>query len=342
MAEDFEIGGVSVAPGETKRIDLPVVRLYTDTEMAIPVYVQRGKRSGPCLFVSAAIHGDELNGVKVVSRLINSRALKSLRGTLIAVPVVNVYGMLHQSRYLPDRRDLNRCFPGTDKGSLASRMAYVFMHEVVAKCQYGIDLHTGAIHRSNLPQIRGNLDDPEIRELGRAFGAPVMLHANLRDGSLREAATDLQVKILLYEAGEALRFDEVCIRSGLRGIINVMRRLEMLPMRQGRKSMEPFISYESGWVRAGDSGIVRFERKLGDWVEKGELLASILDPYGHELDTVVSDDDGIVIGRLNLPLVQEGDAMFHIARFSEPHEVVERLEEMQDALADEAFGGERF
>ncbi|MCX2782788.1 succinylglutamate desuccinylase/aspartoacylase family protein [Microbulbifer thermotolerans] len=337
MAEEFVIGGIPVRQGETKRIDLPVVRLYTDTEMAIPVYVQRGKRSGPSLFVCAAIHGDELNGVKVISRLINSRALKSLRGTLIAVPVVNVYGMLHRSRYLPDGRDLNRCFPGTSKGSLASRMAYVFMQEVVAKCQYGIDLHTGALHRSNLPQIRGNLDDPEIRELGRAFGAPVMLHANLRDGSLREAATDLHVKTLLYEAGEALRFDDLCIRSGVRGILNVMRQLKMLPLRRGRKVMRPFISYESSWVRAGGSGIVRFERKLGEWVQKGELLATILDPYGHELDIVSSNDDGIVIGRTNLPLVHEGDAMYHIASFRKSHEVVKRLDELQDTLAGEAF-----
>lgn len=339
MADEFEIGGVSVAPGETRRIDLPVVRLYTDTEMAIPVYVQRGKKAGPTIFVSAAIHGDELNGVKIVSRLINSCALKSLHGTLIAVPVVNVYGLLHQSRYLPDRRDLNRCFPGTSQGSLASRMAHVFMQEVVAKCQYGVDLHSGAIHRTNLPQIRGNLGDPEICDLGRVFGAPVMLDSNLRDGSLRQAATDLRVKILVYEAGEALRFDEVGIRSGLRGVINVMRHLKMLPKRQGKKTMKPFISYDSGWVRASGSGIVRFERELGDWVESGELLATILDPYGHELGTVESDNDGMVIGRLNLPLVQEGDGMFHIARFSKPHEVVERLEEMQDTLAGGAFGG---
>lgn len=185
MADEFEIGGIAVAPGESRRIDLPVARLYTDTEMAIPVYVQRGKKPGPCIFVCAAIHGDELNGVEIVSRLIASPALKSLRGTLIAVPVVNVYGVLHKSRYLPDRRDLNRAFPGSPRGSLAARMAHVFLEQIVRRCDCGIDLHTGAIHRSNLPQIRANMDDAATRAMASAFGVPVLLNATLRDGSLR-------------------------------------------------------------------------------------------------------------------------------------------------------------
>jgi len=338
MADQFVIGGVAVARGETKRIDLPVVRLYTDTEMAIPVYVQRGRKSGPTIFVCAAIHGDELNGVEIISRLIGSRALKSLRGTLIAVPVVNVYGVLQHSRYLPDRRDLNRSFPGSAKGSLAARMAHVFLTEIVSKCDYGIDLHTGALHRSNLPQIRANLDDEETRAMAGAFGVPVLLNATLRDGSLRHAAADLGVRILLYEAGEALRFDELCIRAGLKGILNVLRHLQMLSKGRRQHVIEPFVARRSGWLRASDSGIVNHKRGLGDHVREGEVLATIADPYGHELDRVLCNADGIIIGRQNIPLVQEGEAMYHIAYFHEPHEVAENLELLQDSLLpDENF-----
>lgn len=333
--EPFTIAGVTIARGETKKIELPIVRLYTDTEMAIPVYVHRGKKPGPTMFVSAAIHGDELNGIEIISRLINSKALKSLRGTLIAVPVVNVYGVLHQSRYLPDRRDLNRSFPGSARGSLAARMAHIFLEEIVAKCEYGIDLHTGAIHRSNLPQIRANLDDPKTREMAAAFGVPVLLNATLRDGSLRQAAADLGVRILLYEAGEALRFDELCIRAGVRGVLNVMRKLEMIPVKKGRRGIEPFIARRSGWLRAGDSGIVNHKKQLGDHVKKGELLATIADLYGNELDQVLADADGIIIGKQNIPLVQEGEAMYHVAYFQEPNEVLENLELLQDSLLPE-------
>lgn len=338
MTEKFSIGGVEIARGEIRRIELPIVRLYTGTDMAIPVYVKRGKKPGPTMFVCAAIHGDELNGIEIISRLIGSRSLKNLRGTLIAVPVVNVYGVLEQSRYLPDRRDLNRSFPGSDKGSLAARMAHVFLEEIVSKCDYGIDLHTGAIHRSNLPQIRANLDDQPTRDMARAFGVPVLLNSTLRDGSLRQAAADLGVQILLYEAGEALRFDEFCVRVGYKGILNVMRHLEMLPRVKKKENIEPFVARRSGWLRATGSGIVNYRKGLGDHVLKGEVLATISDLFGEEMDRVPCNADGIVIGRQNLPLVQEGDAMFHIAYFHEPHEVAENLELLQDSLLpDENF-----
>ncbi|MBB5211416.1 succinylglutamate desuccinylase/aspartoacylase family protein [Microbulbifer hydrolyticus] len=336
MQDSFEIAGISVPRGETRKIELPIVRLYTDTEMAIPVYVHRGKKPGPTMFVCAAIHGDELNGVEIISRLINSKSLKSLRGTLIAVPVVNVYGVLQQSRYLPDRRDLNRSFPGSARGSLAARMAHVFLEQVVSKCDYGIDLHTGAMHRSNLPQIRANLDDHETREMASAFGVPVLLNATLRDGSLRQAAADLGVRILLYEAGEALRFDEFCIRAGVKGVVNVLRHLQMLPARKSKHGgIEPFVARKSGWLRAGDSGIVNHKRQLGDHVKKGEVLATIADLYGNELDKVLADADGIIIGKQNIPLAQEGEAMYHVAYFQEPNEVLENLELLQDSLLPE-------
>jgi predicted deacylase len=333
MIKPIEIGGVQILAGETKQIDLPTVPLYTDTSMAIPVFVKRGKRAGPTLLVSAAIHGDELNGIEIISRLINSKALKSIKGTLIAVPFVNGYGVLSQSRYLPDRRDLNRCFPGSKKGSLAGRIAHLFLNEIALKCDVGIDLHTGAIHRSNLPQIRADLDDPKTLELAKAFGVPVLIDSSVRDGSMRGAVTDLGVPILLYEAGEALRFDELSIRAGVKGVLNVMRHLGMLNKGRARASIvEPFVARQSGWTRATESGFVSHEKQLGDFVEKGDALATIKDPFGKVLDVVKSHAKGVIIGKQNIPLAQEGEAMYHIAYFHKPGDVVENIELMQDTL----------
>ncbi len=332
----LEIAGTVIEPGNVYRLELPMVRLYTDTTMGVPVYVRRGKKDGPIIFVSAAIHGDELNGIEIINRLINSKAVQKLKGTLIAVPMVNVYGVLNQSRYLPDRRDLNRSFPGSKKGSLAGRMAYAFLNEIAAKADYGIDFHTGAIHRSNLPQIRANLDDPETLELAQAFGMPVLLNANLRDGSLRQCASERDTKILLYEAGEALRFDEFAIRAGLDGTINVLRHLGMLPKgRKRKKEIEQFIARQSGWIRASESGMVMHHKQLGDFVETGDVLALIQDPFGALLDTIIASNAGIIIGKQNIPLVQEGEAMYHIAYFKAPDEVVENLEALQDDLLPE-------
>ena len=336
MSSELEIGGVSISLGEEKRIDLPSVHLYTDTPMPIPVYVKRGKKPGPIMFVSAAIHGDELNGIEIISRLLNSRSLGKLKGTLIAVPMVNPYGVISQSRYMPDRRDLNRSFPGSARGSLAGRIASIFLKEIVSKCDYGIDLHTGALHRSNLPQIRANLDDELTCTLAKAFGVPVLINADTRDGSLRQSAAERGVTMLLYEAGEALRFDELSIRAGLRGITNVMRHLGMLNKSRSKSTVvEPFIARNSAWVRATDSGIIAHKKQLGDHVKKGDVLAIIADPYGKELDRVDTPVEGIIIGKQNIPLAQEGEALYHIAYFKAHDEVVENIEIMQDNLAPE-------
>jgi predicted deacylase len=327
------IAGHNIALGETKQLEIPMVRLYTNTTMGIPVFVKRGKRPGPTLFLSAAIHGDELNGIEIINRIINSKALNKIKGTLIAVPMVNVYGVLNQSRYLPDRRDLNRSFPGSKKGSLAGRMAHQFLNEIVDKADYGIDYHTGAIHRSNLPQIRADLDDQETLELAKAFSIPVLLNSNLRDGSLRQAAVDHGTKVLLYEAGEALRFDELCIRAGVKGTLNVMRHLDMLTaVKRKANTVEPIIARNSGWVRACERGIVVHAKELGELVYKGDTLATINNPYGEALEDVTSPYEGIIIGKQNIPLVQEGEAMYHIAYFTDPDEVIENIELLQEQL----------
>ncbi len=331
----LELNGVTINPGESRVINLPVAKLYTHVNLDIPVQVICGKTAGPTLFISAAIHGDELNGVEICRRIVKAKAQKRLRGTLIVIPVVNIFGIIQHTRYLPDRRDLNRSFPGSARGSLAARLAHIFVDEIVKKCDYGIDLHTGALHRSNLPQIRANLDDPETRELANAFAVPVLLNSNLRDGSLREVASELGVKVLLYEAGEALRFDELSIRAGVRGILSVMRKLEMLPPAKNKSHKQaPFLARSSSWERAPESGILRSMAALGARVTKGDLLGVISDP-SDLFDTteyeIRAQFSGLVIGKTNLPLVNEGDALFHIARFEDIGEAAASVEAFQNA-----------
>ncbi len=316
MRGALRIGETEVRAGARATFNLPIADLYTHTELSMPVHVTHARREGPTLFVSAAVHGDEINGVEIIRRLLKLKLLARLRGTLIAVPVVNVFGFLNQSRYLPDRRDLNRSFPGSETGSLAARLAHLFMTEIVSHCSHGIDLHTGSHHRANLPQIRACLDDAQTARLARAFGAPVVMNADLRDSSLREAVADRNVPILLYEAGEALRFDELSIRFGVRGIVSVMRAIGMLPRkRSAGREHEPMLATASAWVRAPHSGLLRMRRHLGAHVRAGELLGHIAHPLGRHEVEVVSTRSGVIVGRTNMPLVNEGDALFHIASF---------------------------
>ncbi len=315
MRKEFILSNQAVKAGDRQIIEIPISRLSDHTPVSLSTYVIHGRKDGPVMFVSAAIHGDEIIGVEIIRRLVSLSMLKRIRGTLILIPVVNAYGFVGLSRYLPDRRDLNRSFPGNAKGSLASQLAYTFMTEIVAPAQYGIDLHSGAVHRANLPQIRADLEDPDVNAMARAFGASIMLDANLRDGSLRASAKDNGCKILLYEAGEALRFDEVSVRVGVNGVLRVLRHVGML---QARKSagrvLVPIRSNSSHWLRAPMGGLMRAKKKLGDRVEADEIVALISDPLGFEEHSVVAPAAGVVIGRTNLPVVNRGDAVLHIAK----------------------------
>jgi len=320
--KNVTIGGASIAPNSRKQVHIKLPRLYDYTEMTIPVKVMRGKKEGPRLFVSAAIHGDEINGVEVIKRLLHHPDLKSTQdicGTLVLVPIVNVFGYNNKSRYLPDRRDLNRCFPGHYQGPLASQLAYTFMEEIVKKCTHGIDLHTGAVRRTNIPQIRACLDQGETQELAQAFNAPVIINAQLRDGSLREAARELNIPMLLFEGGEALRFDDYAIDTALRGILNVMREIGMIKTthekEEGTKPI--FIARTSHWVRAPQSGSLQSFVKVGDTVKKKQILGVISDPFGYHATRVESPLNGMIIGATTLPLINTGDASFHIATFED-------------------------
>jgi len=327
--KDLQVGGVSIAPGKRKQIEIPVAKLFDYTEMTIPVEVIRGKEEGPVLFVSAAIHGDEINGVETIKRLLaRKKVLAKIKGTLIAVPIVNVFGFNRNIRYLPDRRDLNRCFPGSDLGSLAGQLAHIFMREIVTKCTHGIDLHTAAIHRNNLPQIRACLDDAETRRLAMAFGVPVVIDSNIRDGSLRQAAADNGIPMLLFEGGEALRYEERVINSSLRGILAVMKAIGMIEgkgVSLSQQKKEAFVAKSSYWVRAPHSGSLRANKQLGSRVKTNELLGVMSDPFGGGRVEVRAKLTGIIIGIATLPLVSSGDALFHIATFEDAKEVEDRV-----------------
>jgi predicted deacylase len=313
----FALGSHRIAAGERKTVNLPVSVLADHTPVTLSVHAVCGRREGPTLFVSAAIHGDEVIGVEIARRLLRTPALRVLRGTLLVIPIVNTFGFLNRSRYLPDRRDLNRTFPGSERGSLASRLAHLFMSEVVERSDMGIDLHSAAVHRVNLPQVRVSANNDELIEFAKCFGAPVIMTAALREGSLRHAALTKDVGVLVYEAGEGLRFDEVAVRAGVAGILRVMHRLGMIPERYAPKRKVPSIlSASSFWVRAPAGGLLRSFRAIGSQVEAGESLGAIADPFGEAETNVLASRAGIVVGRTNLPVVNEGDGLFHIAESS--------------------------
>ncbi|MEL7157652.1 MAG: succinylglutamate desuccinylase/aspartoacylase family protein, partial [Actinomycetota bacterium] len=284
---DFEIAGHHVRPGRRAQLEVPIARLMSGTPVALPVLVYHGRADGPTVWLNAAIHGDEIGGVEIIRRVLAELDPRSMAGTVIAVPIVNVHGFNTNDRYLPDRRDLNRSFPGSARGSLAGRIANLMMTQIVGRCSVGIDLHTGSDHRVNLPQIRADLDDPDTRELADIFAAPVTIHAQTRDGSLRQAGTDAGATVLLYEGGEALRFDADAIGRGTAGVRRVLHHLGI--SQTAPEPPAPTIhSRSTKWARATRSGILHLGPQLGDAIEQGERVGTIVDPFGKRLGQVVS------------------------------------------------------
>ena len=333
MRPPIEIAGISIKAGTRQSIDIALPSFYTHSSVNMPVHVVHGRRSGPVLLVSAAIHGDEINGVEIIRRLLSHRSLNRIEGTLIAIPVVNVYGFVSKSRYLPDRRDLNRSFPGSENGSMASRLAHVLMTQILPHTTHIIDLHTGAVNRENLPQIRAKLrGNAELETLAKAFGVPVILNAEFLEHSFRAAAFDKGISVLLYEAGEALRFDEVSIRAGTRGVLQVMIELGMRPRSKRPRKMESMVANTARWVRAGQSGILRSLVATGNKVQEGDVLAYINNPLGEHTEELVSPVSGIVIGKTNLPLVFAGEAIFNIASYEEIDQVADNIDAYNDEL----------
>ncbi|NND01763.1 MAG: succinylglutamate desuccinylase/aspartoacylase family protein [Acidimicrobiia bacterium] len=310
--QPFIIASNSVRAGKKAKFELPIARLTSGTPVTLPIIVLHGSHDGPVAWLSAAVHGDELCGVEIIRQVLEPLDPTTMNGTLIAVPVVNVHGFNTGDRYLPDRRDLNRSFPGSARGSLAARIAHLLMTEVVSRCQVGIDLHTGSDHRTNLPQIRADLDDPYTLELAHIFAAPISVHSRTRDGSLRQAGTEAGATVLLYEGGEALRFDPVAINMGRDGVRRILATLGIIPD-VAQAPVQTTISRRSRWLRAARSGILHFEAELGARVSQGETVAIIVDPFGKRLSRIAAKYDGLIIGHSQHPLVNQGDAVAHVA-----------------------------
>lgn len=318
-SDGFELGGKSVPAGMRAEVELRPARLPSGSWMTIPVSVTRGHASGPTVWLSAAVHGDEVCGVEIIRQILRHVTPDTLGGTVIAVPVVNVPGFASGDRYMPDRRDLNRCFPGSPRGSLASRFAHLFMSEIVAHCSVGIDYHTGSDHRRNLPQIRADLDDFATNELAGVFAAPVTMHARLRDGSLREAAVGKGVTTLLYEGGEAWRFDDHAINTGVSGTLRVLHHLGMIEAPDpAPKPTATLVSRSSRWLRSPMSGVARVVVDLGEHVHRNQPLAVITDAIGSHERHLRSASSSIVIGRNEQPVVHRGDALVHLAHLGPP------------------------
>lgn len=285
------------------------------------------------MFVSAGVHGDEVIGVEIVRRLLRVPSLNRMAGTLLVVPIVNSFGFLSHSRYLPDRRDLNRSFPGHPTGSLASRLAHIFLNDVVLRADLGIDLHSAAVHRTNLPQIRISPGNDRLMDLAKSFGAPVIMTSKLRDGSLRGVAKERGVDILLYEAGEGLRFDEMAVRTGVAGILRVMRDLGMIA-KKGVPTAKtaPLMSLNSAWTRAPMGGLMRTFKRRGEMVSEGDVMGMISDPFGEKETEIIAESSGIIVGRAVMPVVNEGDAIYHIAQVKQTAAAEDTVELMHAEL----------
>lgn len=312
----LRVGDRALKPGGRARVKLPVARLITGEFLSLDAEVVRGREPGPALWLSGAIHGDELDGVEIVRRVLRRLDADALAGTVFGVPVVNLFGFMSDSRYLPDRRDLNRSFPGRESGSMAARLAHLFTTEIVRRSDFGIDFHCGSDDRRNLPQVRANLDDEATRAAARAFGAPVMIHGKPPDGSLRKAAAGEGARVLVYEAGEAHRFNADAIEVGVRGVLRVLDHLEMTDgaAAPGAGAAPPSLECrKTRWIRAGRSGICRLDVALGDRVQKGDRLGEISDTFGRNAHPVKIRHGGVVVGvRIN-PLVHRGEAVVHLA-----------------------------
>lgn len=329
----FILGEETIAPGTQADIGLPITTMATGFNSQLAVRVLHGATPGPTIFVSGAIHGDEIMGTAIIQRLANILSPETLSGTVMLVPVANIFGFLSHTRYLPDRRDLNRSFPGTATGSLAGQFAHVFFSEVVGRAQLGIDFHSAAAHRYNLPQIRIAAGNKRLVELAMAFGAPVIIESPLRDGSLRALAQENGVEMLLMEAGEALRFDRFSIEAGVSGTLRVMAHMGMIEEDDGLSTVGvPARSNKTQWVRSPRGGVTHRMRKSGDAVKKGDLLAAVAGLFGEEPQEIISPIDGIIIGHATLPVVHQGDALFHIARVDHPERVGARIESLAEAI----------
>lgn len=313
MSESFIIDNQSVAPGESEVVRIRVSRLPSGTRINIFAHVFRAINPGPTVLIMAGVHGDEINGIEIVRRLIHGRALHSIEaGTAIVIPLLNVYGFINFSRDVPDGKDVNRSFPGSSRGSLASRVAHTLTHKILPEVDIAIDMHTGGSSKFNYPQIRYSRKDDAALELAYAFGAPFIIRKPYIPKSFRKVANQMGIPVMVYEGGESERLDGFCIETGLSGTLRVLRQLEMLS--DAPEPTYPVRSFQkAGWVRATGSGIFIWTKQSGTWVQKGETLGTISSPQGDRVIHVKAKKDGYIIGHNNASVVHSGDALFHVA-----------------------------
>ncbi|MDR9419047.1 succinylglutamate desuccinylase/aspartoacylase family protein [Gracilimonas sp.] len=311
MPDTITISKQKIGLGEHKIVNLNIARLPTYTVIDLPVLVYRAKEDGPVLLLTGGLHGDEVNGVEIVRRMIEREIVIPARGTVIALPIVNIYGFIQNSRGLPDGKDINRSFPGAKGGSLAKLLAYTLMNQIIPQVDYGIDFHTGGSARANYPQIRCSFNAKTAKELAIAMGSPVMLHSSLISKSFRSAANKKGVDILVYETGESLRYDEEGIEEGINGTQRVMKHLGMIE--DAPEPNDTKIFNKSTWIRTKNAGLFIPKAELGEELNKRQVLGSIKDPYGELNSRVIAPYDGMVIGLNNCPVVNKGDALIHYA-----------------------------
>ena len=316
------IFGESILPGESKTIQLEIARLHTTTKLTIPIIVKRSKIEGPVVLFSGGIHGDEFNGIEIVRQLISKKINKPKRGTIICIPIINIYGFINKSRDFPDGRDLNRVFPGSKKGSLASRFAYHIMTDIIPIVNYAIDFHAGGASRFNVPQIRLSPNNPETQQLADAFNAPFTLFSKNIAGSFRNACEKLNVKMLLFEGGKSLDINEKVAQEGINGVKRFLEHLDMLdPKQVVVKQKKPTIYIEkSGWLRAKCSGLLIDYNLVGQFVKKGTILGMITDPFGKFERKIKAPNDGYIINANHSPIVYQGDAIYHLSNTAEEGE----------------------
>ncbi|GAB5525637.1 MAG: succinylglutamate desuccinylase/aspartoacylase family protein [Roseivirga sp.] len=308
------INNTETLPGETNRITANVARLPSHSPIDISITVSRAKAPGPVLLLMGGLHGDEINGVETVRRIIDQGLNVPEAGTIICIPIINIYGFIHFSRSVPDGKDVNRSFPGNKNGSLAARVAYYLMHDIIPNIDYGIDFHTGGADRTNYPQVRCVMKDPKNEELATAFHAPFTLNSPYRPKSLRQAAARLGKKILVYEGGEAGRFDEFAIQEGINGAMRVVRHLGMSSRELPSPAHDNHLITHSSWVRARASGLFQTLVRYGERVKKNQLVGHITDPFGEFSVPLKSPATGYVIGLQNDPVLHQGDAVMHIGK----------------------------
>jgi uncharacterized protein len=309
--KEVKIAGHEIRPGEFKEIDINIARLPSHTVIDTPIYVSRGNEDGPVLALTAGMHGDEINGMEIVRRLLDSGLHQPKRGVTVCMPIVNVYGFLNYSRDVPDGKDINRSFPGNKNGSLASRVAYNLMREVIPYVDYGIDFHTGGAMRANYPQVRAVLRDEKNIALAQAFHAPFTIDSPFRPNSLRMEASRMGKNIIVYEGGESLRFDQQAIEEGIAGTLRLMKFLNMIDWAPDPNE-ENKVVWNTSWIRAKNAGLFQSNVKCGQLVRKGEWVGTITDPFGEFKEQVVATETGYVVGLNNIPVINAGDALMHL------------------------------